>query len=100
MTGETKTSSDAPVNALFASAFSLAASALASSEISCKLSFASCGDGGWEVDGEDSGVEEVSLLLDMVCALGFERNQIWMESRLWSDAFISVKLGNNQQLKR
>ena len=53
------------MNALLASALSLAASAFASSEMSWRLSFASVGDGGWDVAGVE-GWEEESLEFDMV----------------------------------
>ena len=55
----------AHVNALLASALSLAASALSASEMSFRLSFASIGDGGCDVAGVDGG-EEASLELDMI----------------------------------
>ena len=53
------------MNALLASALSLAASALSASEMSFRLSFASIGDGGCDVAGVDGG-EETSLELDMI----------------------------------
>ena len=50
---------------MFASAFNFAASSLASSEMSCRLSFASVGDGGWDVPGVE-GWEATSLVLELL----------------------------------
>ena len=50
----------APTKALFASALTLAASCLASSDTSCKVSELKAGDGGLEVAGVERPAEERS----------------------------------------